>query len=299
MSKLSLVIPVLNQISLAKTCYKEIWLNTLTDVEFVILDNGSDEPIKQEDFPGARIHRLEVNIGVYPTFKIGMEVATGEIVAFFHSDLVVFEKGWDLRVIETFEKETKLGLLGFIGSTEIDIMGGRGGGTTSNFTLKVIECGNEKWLGSDWRAHGTHLTEYKRGAVLDGCSLIFRRECWNEIGYRENFPPHHFYDRLISTQILERGWHVGILGIECGHISGGTVGKELKYDLMAEQWCNKNLNITTKEQWIEQNKDWHINRSNPSRNGSLHNWDSVIYMEAEKRFLQEYRDKKHLLPYRI
>lgn len=299
MKTLSLVIPTLNQVQLSKTCYKEIFANTIGEVEFIILDNGSDLPIQEIDFPKAKIVRNEKNIGVYPTVKQGFEVATGDVVAFFHSDVVVWEKGWNLRVIDIFEKHEKLGLMGFIGSNEIDSSGGRGCGTTSQFQGRELTDGIKTWKGSRWDAHGTFLNGFIKGAVVDGCTMILNRDCWNRMTYRENFPLHHFYDRLLCTQTLELGYDVGILGIEFDHFSGQTVGHEVKYDMSAERWCNDNLSITTMNEWKENNEDWYNNPTNPSRFGSLHNWDSVIYMEAEQRFLKEYRDEKHIVPIKI
>src|ERR1041385_2488700 len=231
--KFSIVISVLNQKPLARACFSKIFENIEFneyetefieyETEFIIIDNGSDIAIDEAEFIPANVIRNEKNIGVYPTFKQGMEAAKGDIVAFFHSDVVIWEKGWNQRVIDTFINNPKLGLLGFIGSNEIDQAGGRGLGTISNFLGESLTDGVKTWSGSRWNIHGGNLTGYKKGAVVDGCVMILRREAWDFIGYRENFPPHHFYDRLISTQILEKNWDVGILGIGFDHISGQTV----------------------------------------------------------------------------
>ncbi len=105
--------------------------------------------------------------------------------------------------------------------------------------------------------------------------MIIRREAWERIGYREDWPPHHFYDRLISCQMLEAKYKVGVLGIACDHISGQTVSKEERYEKLASKWCHKN----------------HIAKT--------HNWDDAMYREAERRFLYEYRQVKHLVPVRV
>lgn len=285
--KLSVVISVMNQLPLAKSCYREIFKNTVdVNTEFVIIDNESTEPIKQEDFPHAKIVRNEKNIGVYPTFKQGFEVATGDILCFLHSDLVIWEGAWDLRVLREFNNRQRLGLVGFVGSDEIDSNGGRGGGTMSNFRgrdLFGIEDSEGKaptWKGSPASAHGKTITEYYRGAVVDGCVMIISREAWNQIGYREDFPPHHFYDRLISTQMLEANFEVGVLGIAFDHISGQTVNQEKGYQTMAFDWLNNHGLI--------------IGGFDPN-----HNYDENMYRLAEKLWLGEYRDIKRIVPIKI
>lgn len=297
--KLSVVISVLNQVPLASSCFREIFKNTvdITNTEFIIIDNGSSPRLEDKDFPGAIMVRNEKNIGVYPTFEQGFRVANGEVVVFLHSDLVIWENGWDLRVRKEFENRQRLGLVGFVGSDEIDWHGGRGGGTMSNFsgnTLrstyvdKELKAENHLWKGSPASAHGKTITDYQRGAVVDGCVMIISRDAWNKIGFRSDFPPHHFYDRLISTQILEAGLEVGVLGIEFDHISGQTVNVEKGYQHMAYEWFHHNMI-----------KDPIFDLSSFVVFDENHNYDSDIYKVAEDMWLKEYRDIKHIVPVKI
>lgn len=302
--KLSIVIPCMNQLPLVRAVYNQ--LRTVTsqveqEVEFVIIDNGSNPRIDESDVPGAKIVRFDKSVGVYPTFRIGFENTTGDVVAFFHSDLVVWEWNWNGRVIEEFGRRERLGMIGFIGSNQIDMAGGRGLGTTSSFMGKtlnltsthrdakwediskgdtdkaqVVETVIQSWTGSPASAHGKVDSGFSNAAVVDGCAMIIRREAWNEIGYREDFPLHHFYDRLISTQLLEKKWQIGVLGIGIDHISGQTVNAEDGYKTIAREWM---LSHGVKEGDVY-----------------LVNPDDGIYRIAEKMWLEEYRDRKHLVP---
>lgn len=287
--KLSIIIPVMNQHPLAQACIDVMMGNlsdNINDVEFVILDNGSDVPFI---VPGSVTVRYEKSIGVYPTFWQGLIHAKGDILAFFHSDLAIYEKGWDDRVIKTFTENPKLGLLGFIGSNEIDSAGGRGLGTASNFMGDAVTCGiladqtpthqhAISWTGSPAEVHGKRLTGFMNAAVVDGCAMIFRRTCLESISQRENFPPHHFYDRLLSCETKEKGYTVGVLGIECDHFSGQTVNQEPKYEVMAREWAEAHGRTSF---------------------APYHNWDSVIYHEAEGQWLSEYRNMKCIVPFRV
>jgi GT2 family glycosyltransferase len=279
--RLSVVIPTHGQADMSAEVYKVLRENTSPDVEFIIIDNCSEPWLNHlrysEVGKKVAVVREDKNIGVYPTFKAGMDYAQGDIVAFLHSDMIVWEKDWDKRVVEVFKQNPKLGLMGFIGSDEIDSCGGRGRGTTSNFAGRKLETNIGTWEGSPAKAHGKTSAFFSNAAVVDGCSMILRREAWTDIGVREDFPPHHFYDRLISTQMLEKGWSVCVLGIECDHFSGRTVGREVGYDKMAEEWCGKH-GLTM---------------------DGAPNWDTVIYKEAERLWLTEYRDTKHLVPIKV
>lgn len=281
--KVAVVIPVLNQHPIAKQAIEFLSQETPLPYEVIVFDNGSDEQFKME---GVNVYKSESPVGSYPVFHAALDLTDADVIAFFHSDFFVYDKDWYKRVIEEFEKDSKLALIGFIGSNEIDALGGRGGGTMSNFQGRVVlnpstVTGDGSgtpgiWKGSPAVAHGKHIPgEFRNAAVVDGCSMILRRTALEQIGERENFPPHHFYDRLISTQLLELGWKIGVLGVACDHVSGQTANQESKWQDFAKEWCVSH-NIL------------------PSSLGV--NWDQEVYKEAERQWLTEYRDLKHFIP---
>lgn len=294
--KLSIVIPLMNQFSLVRAMEAQLYKTIPQDTQVIFLDNGSDIPYVPVN-QNTKVIRYDKSVGVYPTFNMGFIYATGDVVAFFHSDLIVWEDGWIERVLYQFKQDPRLGMIGFIGSNEIDSSGGRGLGTVSNFmgkeltrygdsymTVRKMESGDHEaylsWKGSPAEDHGKRNTLFTRAKVVDGCSMIIRREAWNDIGFREDFPPHHFYDRLISTQLLEKNWHIGVLGIQFDHISGQTVNQEPKYQRMAWEWLvDKGI---VKDDF---NPNW--------------NYDQNIYLVAQEMWLTEYRDEKHLIPTKI
>ena len=280
--KLCVVVPVLNQAPLATACIDFIQAYSSQDTDIIILDNASDPVFDYDithlkDTRNIKIIRLEKNIGVYPTFWEALKYTDADLIAYFHSDLMLCEEHWDKKVIGAFMERPNLGLMGFIGSDEIDSMGGRGLGTTSNFMgYDHANSGKDgvkrSWKGSAAEVHGKRNVGFSNAMVVDGCAMIFRRKVLEQISQRNNFPPHHFYDRLLCCEVMEQGYDVGVLGIGCDHISGQTVNQENAYSIMAEEWCkNHNINIT-------------------------HNWDDAIYHEAERQWLSEYRDTKHFIP---
>lgn len=280
MTKLSVVVPVMNQLPLARACFEEMVKNTRFEgyeTEFIIIDNGSDIPLDESDFVGVtKIIRNDKNIGVYPCFLQGMIGATGDIVAFLHSDVVIWEDNWNSRVVQSFIDNPKLGLLGFIGSDEIDSSGGRGLGTMSNFQGFTLRSSEGVWTGSSASVHGKVMSDYRNAAVVDGCVMIIRRDAWNTIGNRPFFPMHHFYDRLISTQMLESDFQVGVLGIAFDHFSGQTVNQEQKYHDDARLWLQSR---------------GALNEGEPI--------DQQMYLLAEKIWLEEYRELKKIVPCRV
>lgn len=311
MTKLTIVVPVLNQYKLFAEAFNLLvkGLEVPSDVEFIVIDNDSDEGGRRikdalNDIginwdEAKKLQELKIvsndhNIGCYPIYEQAFKIAKGEIIAYFHSDFFVYEKGWDRRVIAEF-KDQQLGLVGFIGSNEIDNWSGRGLGTMSNFQGRKVK----EWEGSKAEIHGKKITDLQPGAVVDGCSMIFRRQCLFKIGFVEDFPIHHFYDRLFSCQVLESGYRVGVMGIECDHISGQTVNLENKHHQVSEKWAKEHLGINSPQEWAEKNKDWVGDSTGPAFNKVPTGWDEVIYREAEKRFLKLYKCEKKFIPLKV
>jgi hypothetical protein len=168
---------------------------------------------------------------------------------FIHNDLFVENLRWYKQVEGAFNGNKKLGLLGFVGSWDWSYDGGRGTGTMGSFQGKTFDgfVG-----GSHISLHGEDVTGQLRNACqLDGCSMVFRRQTLESIGFRDDLF-FHFYDRIMSAQVLERGWQIAVLGIECDHLSGKTMG-EVSYDRACEKWCNEHLGITDKNEWVSRN----------------------------------------------
>ena len=309
MIKLTIVIPVLNQHPLFVEALNLLTANLTRseEIEILIIDNASTEKISNQletldidwDIIGKTdklgVITNEINIGVYPTFKQGLDNARGEFIAFFHSDMFIYEKGWDNRVIESFEKDSKLGLIGFIGSNQMDNWGGRGVGTMSNFQGRSIK----KWKGSKAGIHGKVMRDLRPAANIDGCVMIFRKETLEKIEHIKSFPLHHFYDRLMCCQVIEKGMRIAVLGIQCDHISGQTICHEDKHYKSSEEWCREHLGITHPSQWTEKNKDWTEDATMPAYKKVPENWDQVIYAEAEKQFFDLYRNTHRYFPFNI
>lgn len=286
--RLSIIIPVLNQYKLLKETLNLLAASTTgIDTELILIDNNSDEGGQRlkdalnnigidwqafRKFNNLTIFNNDKNTGNYPVFEQALKVALGDVLAYFHSDLFVYEQGWDSRVCAEFDKNEKLGIIGFIGSSEIDNSGGRGLGTMSNFQGRQV--GDFK--GSPASVHGAVIPDLRPAVVVDGCSMIFRRKCLIDIGFKPDFPLHHFYDRLMCCQALEKDWQVGVLGIQSDHISGQTANQEQRYHNSAKEWIQEHLGIKEAK-----------------------NWDHELYKEAERQFLKEFRDEKHFIPVKV
>jgi hypothetical protein len=160
--RLSLILGVLNQHEIA-TQALELALHNLgepKDTQILIIDNGSATPYLDHiklavktyaDRVGElKIIRNPQNVGNYPLFFQAREQADGDAMAFIHSDLFIYGQNWDVHIKQWFEGERQSGLIGFLGSSEIDNFGGRGLGDHEQLprcnlgALERLQSGNSR-----------------------------------------------------------------------------------------------------------------------------------------------------------
>lgn len=256
---------------MTKYCYNAAMINSTNYLtKLLVWDNGVGWPEGSDRLGNGS------NVGVYPVFFDARReideslyyLDTEELILFIHNDLIIHEKGYDQRIIDAFSQNDDLGLVGFVGSSEICSRGGRGLGTMLNF--QGLSKGS-----SPAEVHGRRESGLVAAAQVDGCAMAFRNRVLKDITFRENFPIHHFYDRLLSCEVLELGYHVAHLGIACDHLSGRTAN--------------------SLDDYHERSRRWHVSRGlDPGLNPDLAN-----YKLAENMFLTEWRDDKKFIPLRV
>lgn len=263
-------IPALNQheMTLKTLSYLKDSVQSVDNVKVVIIDNAS-YPIYGvdlgNDFPfPVSVLRNNENLGFYyPILQLYSANQQEDIIAVMHNDVFIYEYGWDERLRYYFESDPKLGIVGFCGSPEIDILGGRGGGTMCNFRGEQGQLQEHT---------GKKIDDLRPALILDSMFMAFRTELIPKLGIDETITPAHFYDKILPMRAVEAGNHVAVLGVEIDHMGGTTLVGEPAFELAMRHWCQK--------QGLQYGE----------------NAGAAVYMEAERRWLEEYRDKKGMIP---
>lgn len=276
MKRMAVVVSCVDAPELAKECTKWLRTNTSPETEIILCDNGSYPPLPK--YFADRIVRFHQNIGgnaVFHRMLPHLDAFGFEFVAYIHCDMMIRQENWDQFVMQAFDTDPKLGLCGFVGSYEIDEQGGRGAGTMLNYLGGYYEGFGQA---TPAESHGLRHSGVRAGAVLDHCSMIFRISVLKEIPAQEDhFAPGHFYDRICSAEVINRGYHLALVGVLCDHFSGGIAGG------MASQ--------------LEVYKRWLRKEGIPYNPNTI---DQAVYVESERRFLNRFRDKDYkMIPYRV
>ncbi len=210
---LSVIIAVMNQLEETRDCWDANLANAEGDYELIVIDNsstdGTPDFIHNEVAP--RVPRFEYirnegNQGVWGSLRQGYEAATGELLAFIHNDVALFEKGWNLRFASYFERIPRLGVAGLHGSRWCLAEHPWRADSFSNMLLA--------------EAYGQRLRrEFMPVAVLDGFCIVCCREILDQAGGIDaRYVCHHMYDFELSLLSLSQGYVNIVVDISCRHI---------------------------------------------------------------------------------
>ena len=120
------------------------------------------------------------------------------------------------------------------------------------------------------------MTGLEPAAVVDHLAMIFRRSTLEQLTPQEGtYAPEHFYDRILSCEVIERGGHVATLGVACDHFGGGIGPGMASADRLRQRWLEaEGIDYDPTDSY------------------------TAVYLESEKRFKRRYMDNL-FAPYRV
>lgn len=285
--RLAVIMTCVDSKELAEEALSYLKENTTPELsEIILVDNGSFTPLPQYD--ADRLIRLEQNIGVNAVFHrtIPQIEAMGLThVVHLHCDVLIREKYWDDFLLFAFEADPKLALVGLLGSNEIDGAGGRGLGTASSF------IGDNYKMGQATKAeiHGRRVKGIEAAAVVDHFFMAFPIEKLKQLPSQEEsgYAPHHFYDRILSCEILNRKWHIALFGLDVDHLAGGT-------GMIAVPHEGPELGVLNRNELY---KRWLTSKGIAFKEDD--NLDLIVYRKAEQIFLSKWKDELKFIPVKV
>ena len=198
MSKLtmSICIPFMNNLRYAMAMMGCLKYHTSDDVEWMIIDNGSTEPVEKylrEYIRPARMNyvRFDDNQGLNKTNQYAFENCETDLLMLLHNDCYIYEKDWDVRVRGYFGEIDKLGIAGFFGAQGCLPNGGR----IQDVEFMGQQSGMSNMLEAE--IHGMRLKQsWRSAAIFDSFALVLNMEMLKaNNGFDQRYPFHHFYPK--------------------------------------------------------------------------------------------------------
>jgi GT2 family glycosyltransferase len=163
-------------------------------------------------------------------FEMVYRGTTEPIIAYIHDDVMIYEPGWDKRVLAQFEDPT-VGVVGF---------GGALGHGTHNLYIGPYHLPNlarQHFMSNmkDAEKHGQRFTGECDVAVLDGFALFVRRKLLDKWGgWMHEGVGYFLYAEHLCCEARRQGYRIRLVGVDCEHLGGKTVAIDGAHDQYQE-----------------------------------------------------------------
>lgn len=256
--KVSIIIPVYNQIHYTYACLVSILENTEGfDYEIIIADDVSTDATKEIDkfVSGLVIARNESNQGFLKNCNNAAKKARGEYIFFLNNDTTV-EKDWLPPLIRLIESDKSIGMIG----SKLIYPDGR-----------LQEAGGIIWSdGSGWnygRCDDPNKPEYNYVRDVDyisGAAIMLSRKLWEEIGgFDERYAPAYCEDSDLAFEVRKRGLRVVYQPLSVViHFEGVSNGTDVNGTGLKRYQVENNKKL--QEKWSDEFKNQYDNVGVPN-----------------------------------
>lgn len=260
--KLAVGIPIYSTIDKVKEqTRKTISLlkeNQSEEVQYIFYDNGCDLKswldIDDEDI----VIHSDVNVGLPISMNAMLDKAKEigiDYIFFTHTDVEVYEGGWDVKVKRSIIDAGNVGIAGFFGAYGV--------GTNDIYKIpysigqlsRIQPCaGHLCRLDTKFHGHSQFNEEWRKVACLDGFSQIIKVD--SDIRLDESFGPMDAYDTDLGVQSNNLGLKVICINMDCDHKGGVTnVGENWNKVFNKEKWeIHRDAHAPFYEKWKPGNK---------------------------------------------
>jgi hypothetical protein len=154
---------------------------------------------------------------VIPAYQRGYEQTTEQILGYVHDDLVIYEKGWDTRVLREFENPN-VGVVGFTGALghgTVDLY--KNGYFLPNLARQIFMSNMR-----DAEKHGLRFAGECDVAICDGLGVFVRREILDRVNGWEAAKPYGYflYAEWLCCETRRQGYRIRMVGVDCQHLGG-------------------------------------------------------------------------------
>ncbi|MGQ9493407.1 MAG: glycosyltransferase family 2 protein [Anaerolineae bacterium] len=206
----SLIIPTYNRQALLRHCLTAAIAQRYPDYEIIVVDDGSMDntgEMVRSDFPQVRYIRQESNRGPAAARNRGIEIATGEIIAFTDDDCLI-PVDFLARLAEGYQRYSEVaGVGGYLEAPDDILQHNVFAQYEAYVTRRVYRAGAEPYIGGfECPAGGTN-------------SMSYRRRVLEEVGgFDETFPYAAGEDADLKWRVVERGHRLLYVPVKVLHL---------------------------------------------------------------------------------
>jgi GT2 family glycosyltransferase len=228
----TVIVVTINNVDLLKNCLRGLCSQDYEALEIVVVDNGSDENIRDmltEEFPEVRLVRLDRNHGFAGGNNRGIAVGRGKYAALINNDAVASPQ-WISALVEAAEADPTIGA---VASIIID----------GNRPDVLDSCGVGIALDGMSRQAMRHrpvpaLSAPKQVLLFSGCACLLRMQALKKVGLFDEDFFAYCEDTDLGLRLQQGGWKMVVAPrAYVRHYYSMTGGK---FSLKKVYWVERN-----------------------------------------------------------
>ncbi|MFC1606600.1 glycosyltransferase family 2 protein [Candidatus Latescibacterota bacterium] len=228
----SVVVASYNGLDMTRRCLDSLADQDYRPKEIIVVDNGSTEDIQgmvRNDFPDARLIRLESNLGFAGGYNCGIEAAQGRYIAIINNDAIA-STGWLSALVAAVEEDDSIGAVASI------IEDGNKPGTLDSCGVGIAFDGMSRQAQRGEPV--PTLTEPMEVLMPSGCACLYRSEALDVTGLFDEDFFAYCEDTDLGLRLRWAGYRTVVApGSTVTHYYSMTSGK---FSLKKVYWVERN-----------------------------------------------------------
>jgi len=217
--KISIITATYNSKATLKTCMISVLHQSYQNIEYVIIDgNSTDETLElvkqhQLQFPQIEFKILsEPDNGIYDALNKGVQLATGEVIGFVHSDDILADNQIISKLANQFDKENVDGVYG---------------------DLQYVDKNNIGKIIRYWKSTNFNFSLLKKGWMPAHPTLFLKKEVYEKHGFfnltYQISADYDFMLRILKDDSLKFGYLPKVITkMRIGGASNGSINNIIK-----------------------------------------------------------------------
>lgn len=227
---ISIIVPIYNALDLTKQFLSSVLRSNLSsNVDITLINDASDAETTDylrrfvKKNPRFTLLENEKNMQFVRTCNRGMRLAKGDIVVLLNADTMI-PQGWERRVLECFNSDSKIGIASPIGSL------------TGLFNLPYLDGMNLDEM--DAYIEKKSMKAYPVVLCPEGFCFCIRKKAMDVLGFlSEEYCPIYCEETDYACRALHNGWKTVIIdNLYVYHKGSGSVGSEFRKKMCEQHW---------------------------------------------------------------
>ncbi|MCK0109023.1 glycosyltransferase family protein [Flavobacteriaceae bacterium S0825] len=170
------------------------------------------------------IDNSENNYSIFEAYNLGIKKSEGELLCFMHDDVLLHTNNWGTILIDIFNNNKNVGLLGVAGAKVKTKMPSPW--WNCHYNQQVINIIQHNGSGVPKNTEdGFGENSESEVVVIDGVFMVLKKSI--DIMFNENMKGYHNYDLNISFECKKKGYQVLVTNqILIEHFSSGSLNKD-------------------------------------------------------------------------